>query len=385
MRPARLHPRALLALLLLSVACAAPADEREVVYAWTASADSTQPDFLAVIDVKEGSPTVGQVLTRVPVPGLRNIPHHSEHELAADNRLFVNGFATGQSWVFDVSDRTQPRIVTQFGDLGGYSHPHSFIRLPNGNVLAMYQMQHVGGGMRPGGLVELTPDGVFVRASAPQPASVDTGTRVYSGLVVEALDRIVTTATDMDADFPASRNIQVWRLSDLSLLHTFALPDGPAGDEGLLTAEPRLHSDGRTVLVSTFACGLYRLEGLDSDTPSGRFITSFPRKDGTSCAIPAVVGNYYLVTVPAYSAVVALDISNLSAPREVSRVAFDSTDVPHWLAVSPDQRRVVVTGYGTMMMRVELLTFDPATGALGKQRTVADVGGVPHGTVFSRP
>ena len=385
MRTQRPLPRALLALFLLTAACAGPADDREVVYAWTAGADSTQADFLAVIDVTEGSPTVGQVLTRVPVPGRRNIPHHSEHELAADNRLFVNGFGTGQSWVFDVSDRTQPRIVTKFGDLGGYSHPHSFIRLPNGNVLAMYQMQHGDEGMRPGGLVELTTDGAFVRASAPQPTSVDTGTRVYSGVIVEALDRVVTTTTDMEADFPASRNIQVWRLSDLTLLHTFALPDGPTGGEGLLTAEPRLHSDGRTVLVSTFACALYQLEGLDGDTPSGRFLTSFPRKDGTNCAIPAVVGNYYLVTVPAYSAVVALDIADLNAPREVSRVAFDSTDVPHWLAVSPDQRRVVVTGYGTMQTRVELLTFDPATGALGKQRSIADVGGVPHGAVFSRP
>ena len=77
-----------------------------------------------------------------------------------------------------------------------------------------------------------------------------------------ALDRIVTTTTDMHQDFPASRNVQLWRLSDLSLLKTFSLPDGPAGDEALLTAEPRLLPDGKTVLVSTFSCGLYLMEGL---------------------------------------------------------------------------------------------------------------------------
>lgn len=384
MRHPLMRQFSILSSLALVTACGAPSDDRDFIYAWTAAADSTKADFLAVIDVTEGSATVGSVVATVPVPGAGNKPHHSEHEMGPDGRLFVNGFGTGQSWVFDMTNRAAPTIVAQFGDMGGFSHPHSFIRLPNGNVLAMYQMLHTNGKMRPGGLVELTRDGTFVRASAPQPASIDTGTRVYSGLVVESLDRIVTTTTDMVGDFEASRQVQVWRLSDLTLLHSFALADGPRGGEGKYTAEPRLMDDGRTVLVSTFACGLYLLENLESDSPSGRLVASFPEKERTNCAVPAIVGNFYLVTVPAYSAVVALDISNPAAPREVSRVAFDSTDVPHWLAVSPDQRRVVVTGYATMARRVELLRFDPATGTLSRDRTIADVGGIPHGTVFSR-
>ena len=58
----------------------------------------------------------------------------------------------------------------------------------------------------------------------------------------------MTTTTDMDKDNDgvASRNLQIWRLSDLSLLRTFPLPDGAAGNEGLLTAEPRLLDDGKT-------------------------------------------------------------------------------------------------------------------------------------------
>jgi hypothetical protein len=367
-----------------STACRPQPESREYLYAWTASADTTKPDFLAVIDVTEGSADAGKVLSTHPVPGLRNVPHHSEHEMGPDGRLFVNGFGTGQSWIFDMTDPAAPRIAKQFGDLGGYSHPHSFIRLSSGNVLAMYQMQHDSSGMRAGGIVELTPSGDVVRASAPQPASIDAGTRVYSGAIVESLDRVVTTTTDMDGDSEASRQVQVWRLSDLTLLHTFALADGSRGGEGMYTAEPRVMDDGKTVLVSTFACGLYLIEGLDTETPSGRLVAAFPEKARTNCAIPAIVGNYYLVTVPAYSAVVALDISDPTAPREVSRVSFDSTDVPHWLSVSPDRRRVVVTGYQTMQRRVELLTFDPQTGALAKERTIADVGGVPHGTVFSR-
>ncbi len=367
-----------------ALGCASPEPSRDVIYAWAAGADSSAADFLAVIDVTPGSAAAGQVITRVEVPGRGNGPHHSEHELAGDGRLFVNGFASGQSWVFAVSAPTAPRVVKRFGDAGGYSHPHSFIRLPNGNVLGVFQMQHTASGMRPGGLVEFTPDGEVVRASAPQPDSIPDAHRVYSGLVVGALDRIVTTSTDMADGGAESRRVQVWRLSDLALLHTFSLPDGPLGDEARYTAEPRLMKDGRTVTVSTFNCGLYLLDGLDGDAPSGRLVSTFPRRDDTSCAIPYIVGDYYLVTVPAYSAVVALDISDPTAPREVSRVAFDSTDVPHWISLSPDGRRVVVTGYATMQRRIELLDFDPASGALSRALTVPDVGGVPHGTVFGR-
>jgi WD40 repeat protein len=228
---------------------------------------------------------------------------------------------------------------------------------------------------------------------------------VYSGAVVEALDRIVTTTTDMDGDSPASRQVQIWRLSDFALLHTIVLPDGALGGESMYTAEPRLLADGKTVLVSTFNCGLYLLDGIETETPSGQLVASFPRKENESCAIPVVRGNHYVVTVPAYAGVVSLDISDPSKPREVSRVSFDSTDVPHWISMSADGRRIVVTGYESMKHRVELLHFEAATGALSRDTLFRDAGaatlgvrldnknwphggtaaGIPHGAVFSRP
>jgi hypothetical protein len=78
--------------------------------------------------------------------------------------------------------------------------------------------------------------------------------------------------------------------------------------------------------------------------------------------------------------------------------------VPHWIAVSPDQRRVVVTGYGAMRHRVVIARFDPASGALAPDERFREPGasapgfrmddktwphggsakGIPHGAVFSR-
>ncbi|MBA2632357.1 MAG: hypothetical protein H0U86_05075, partial [Chloroflexi bacterium] len=377
----------------------------EYLYLWTASADSTQPDFLAVLDVTEDSPRYGRLVTTLSVPGARISPHHTEHEMPADGHHFANGFGSGQSFIFDLTDPALPQLAGQFGDVEGYTHPHSFLRLPNGNVLATFQMRHDSAGMAPGGLVELTPAGQLIRASSANAPGTDPGLRVYSAGIVPSRDRIVTTTTDMAEDLPASRQLQIWRLSDLALLHTINLPDGPAGNESLLTAEPRVLADGRTVLVSTFNCGLYLLDGLESDAPSGRLVASFPRKEGTYCAIPVVAGNYYLVTVPAWSAVVSLDISDPAAPREVSRVTFGPGDVPHWIAISPDQRRVAVTGYEGMEHRVMIARFDPATGQLAlddrfREAGVTETGfrmdnktwphggsakGIPHGAVFSRP
>jgi 56kDa selenium binding protein (SBP56) len=380
---------------------------RQYLYLWTAADGGTQPDFLAVLDVTESDDRYGRLVTTVPVPGRGNGPHHTEHEMPADAQLFANGFESGQSFVFDLRDPGQPRIVTQFGDIEGYSHPHSFVRLPNGNVLATFQMRHGhdSAGMRTGGVVEMTPAGRPVRSRSADSPATDPGQRVYSAAIVPFLDRIVTTTTDMHGDSPASRNLQVWSLKDLELLHTFPLPDGAIGNEGLLTAEPRLLDDGKTVLVSTFRCGLYLLEGLAGDAPSARLVASFPQKAGEYCAIPVIAGDYYLVTVPAWSAVVSLDISNPAAPREVSRVTLGPEDVPHWIAISPDHRRVVVTGYEGMKHRVMIARFDPATGQLSLDRRFREEGssapgfrmddktwphggdakGIPHGALFSRP
>lgn len=377
----------------------------QYLYLWTASSDSTQPDFLAVLDVTEDSVRYGKLVTTLPVPGLRNGPHHTEHTLAADAQLFANGFAGGQSFVFDLRDATHPRIASQFGDAAGFAHPHSFIRMPNGNVLGTFQMQHLDGKMLPGGLVEMTTTGTVVRSSSANAPGIGADLRVYSAAIVPGADRIVSTTTDMDKDTPSSNTLQLWRLSDLSLVRSFTLPDGPRGNEGHLTAEPRLMADGKTLLVSTFNCGLYLVQGIDSESPSARLVSSFPQKKDTYCAIPAISGHYYVVTVPAWNAVVSLDISDPANPREVSRMTLGANDTPHWLSISPDQRRVVVTGYDGMEHRVVIARFDSTSGQLAiderfKEEGATEPGyrmdnktwphggnakGVPHGAVFSRP
>ena len=375
----------------------------DYLYLWSASADSTKPDFLAVIDARQKSGTYGKLVGTVPVPGLKNGPHHTEHAMPADGRLFANGFDGGRSFIFDMKNPARPKLDGEFTEIAGMMHPHSFLRLSNGNVLATFQMQHDDQGMAPGGLAELTNRGKLIRSVSDNRPGIDRRIRPYSAAIIEKLDRIVTTTTDMDGEAPV-RAVQVWRLANLELLQTFDLPNGPRGDEGAFTAEPRLLGDGQTVLVSTFNCGLYLLSAVDGSDVTGRLVASFPNKKGTSCAIPVIAGHYYLVTVPAWSAVVSLDISDPAKPREVSRVAFGPEDVPHWISIEPNHKRVVATGYQAMKHRVMMLDFDEATGKLALDEKFRDAGAaaagvrmdnkkwphggtaaaIPHGAVFSR-
>lgn len=390
-------------LLVLSFACtpgeepqaSAASGDSEYLYLWTSAMDTAAPDFLAVLDVRPDTGRYGALVTTLPVLGLRNGPHHTEHQLAADGQLFANGFESGKTFVFDVRDGAKPRIAAEFAEQAGYGHPHSFLRLPNGNVLATFQMRHDASGMTPGAVVEMTPTGVVVRSSSAMAPGVPDGLRPYSGAIVPALDRIVTTSTDMDPKNPYKANhLQIWRLSTLELLHTIALPQGPLGDEGNFTAEPRLLADGRTVLVSTFNCGLYLLDGLEGAAPSGRLVASFPRGGGGDCAIPVVSGRYLIITVPSIPGVVSLDISDPSKPREASRLMLGNGDIPHWISLEPSTRRLVITGFGEMKRRVLMARFDSTSGALaldprfkqpGSERPGFSVAGGPHGAVFGPP
>lgn len=378
----------------------APSD---YIYAWTASADTTQSDFLAVIDARAGSRGYGRLITTVPVPGRVNVPHHTEHALADDRRLFANGFGSGRTFVFDLSIPQAPRIVAQFGEVNGMMHPHSYLRLPNGNVLATFQMQHVGGRTVPGGLAELTTQGRVVRSVSANVAGVDTRVRPYSAAILPAIDRVFTTTTDMSGSAEIN-TVQLWRLRDLKLLSTFDLPNGPRGNEGALTAEPRVLPDGKSLLVSTFNCALFHVSQLESAKPVVQLVSSFPQKKGEYCAIPVIAGQYYLVTVPAWNAVVSLDISDPLKPREVSRVTLGKTDVPHWISLEPNGQRVVLTGYAGMENTLHVLTLDARTGRLALDMRFREPGarapgfrfagkmwphggralGAPHGAVFSR-
>src|SRR6185295_7486707 len=97
------------------------------LFVWAGDADRKESDFLAVIDVRPNSKRYGRIITTLPIGSAKNYPHHTEHEMPLGGILFANGFASGQTFRFDLTNPIKPRLLGSFGAAGEYMHPHSFV------------------------------------------------------------------------------------------------------------------------------------------------------------------------------------------------------------------------------------------------------------------
>ncbi len=402
-------------LLTLLTACGTRADQAPPVaetgtpavgpasghlFVWAGDADRRHTDFLAVVDVDPNSVSYGEIAATVGVADKGTYPHHTEHEMPADGVLFANGFGANRTYRFDLTNPLEPKLLGSFVAGEPYTHPHSYARLPNGNVLATFQMKGHDNG-EPGALVELNPEGGVARLAGAAAPDIDKFVRPYSLVVVPSLDRVVTSSADIHAK-EISQVVQVWRLSSLELLKTVVLPPPPRGDEGFDSAEPRLLADGRTVLVVTFSCGLYRMVGLETTDPAAVLVHTFDSKE---CALPVVAGRFWVQALSEAGALVSLDVSDPATPVEVSRLGLHADEPPHWIALEPGGERIVISG-GSGALESRLLTarIDPRSGALALDETFREEGAerpgisldretwphgaagraIPHGAVFSR-
>jgi 56kDa selenium binding protein (SBP56) len=380
----------------------APESPSPYLFVWAGDEDMQQSDFLTVFDVRPVKPHYGRIVVTLPVGVQGTMPHHTEHEMPPGHILFANGFTAGRTFLFDLQKPENPKILGSFGDVAGLSHPHSFVRLPNGNVLVTFQ-GHGKDNLQPGGLAELDRSGHVVRSVSSADSQFTGETlRPYSLAILPEDDRVVSSSTSMTDLTSVDRLVQVWRLSDLKLVKSLMLPPGPAGHEGENPSEPRVLSDGHTVLVPTFNCGLYLIKGLSGPEPSGEFVHAFGGKD---CALPVVVGKFWIQTVPAIHGLVALDVSNPAKPVEVSRVQLGPKAFPHWLALDERGARLVVNSGDAGEHRIVIVTVNRETGKLAVDGAFRDNGTdqpgfsfereewphgktgrtVPHGAVFSRP
>ncbi|MGH9521317.1 MAG: hypothetical protein ACRD3E_02160 [Terriglobales bacterium] len=333
------------------------------LFVWGGDEARQASDFLSVIDANPSSPTYGRIVATAPAGVAGTMPHHTEYEFPADRHLFANGWEAGHTFVFDLSHPLKPRLAANFTSRGGYSYPHSFVRLPNGDVLATFQSH--GDAYGPGGgLVEMTPTGTVARSgSGIDPSVSKDEIWPYSLEVDSKLGRAVSVNSPMGmpawaklppgswakkrVDEQPTSTVQVWRLSDLSVVKTVKLPADSAKHE-LWPAEPRLLPDG-TMYVATFSCGLYRMNGLDTANPTAESVYSFPgdaNKIEDMCFVPVVVGHYWVQTVSALPGLIVLDISNPAKPVEVSRLKIDGERYPiiHWIAADRNGDRLVISG-----------------------------------------
>ena len=346
--------------------------------------------FIATFDVSPDASPFGKLVAMHAVSKNAIMVHHTNYALPANNVLFANDWKADRTYMFDLGNPAMPRVVAQFRNAGPYMYPHSFVYLSNGNTLATFQYTK-GFNRAPGGLVELDGRGHVVKSSSAANAGVDPNIRPYSMAVVERLDRVVTSSADM-MGAQTSRVVQIWRLSDLRLLHTIALPKPPDWyyDDAADSSEPRVLGDGQTVVVPTFRCGLFLLNDLAGAHPSLQHVYDFGYR---LCAVPVVAGSYLVETMQSGHAIVSLDLHDPAHPREISRLLLNAGEYPHWLALEPDGNRLVITGYGALATHARFATIDRESGQLTLEPQSIDFtrawpdgwngGAKPHGAVFS--
>ena len=395
----------LLLVILLSLAVT-PADAQgssapsPYLFVWSGDGDRKDSDFLAVIDARPSSASYGEVIATVPVGAKETYPHHTEYEFPANSMLFANGWGAGRTFVIDLRDPKKPKLATEFKNISDYAFPHAFDRLPNGNVLATFQVK-TAGFEPPGALIELDPRGAFVRASSADVAGLEKKQLwPYSVLALPKIDRVVTTSTEMGLPQWAqpkshaasheshtltdTHHIQIWRLSDLKLLSTVPLPAPVTGKANLNPAEPRLLPDG-SVYVNTFNCGLFRISGLEGTEPKADSVYTFPGAGSKEeCAVPVVIGKYWIQTDPSLPGLITLDISDPAKPREVSLLVLEEAfNKTHWIAADRNSNRLVITGNNRSWILIADL--DARTGKLTLDRRFKMKEGDRPGISFERP
>jgi hypothetical protein len=388
-----------LLLILTSAACASasrapqpPGSPHLLIFA--GDRDEADEDFFTVVDVRPGSPTLGRALSTLPVGFKASMPHHMEYAMpGAGELLFANAHHHEATLLVDASDPLSLRLARRLAPPPPLRFGHDFVRLANGNILAGF-LRSDGPSPAPGesivpgghgGLAEYTRAGALIRqASAAVPGTDPV--RVYAMVPMLGIDRIVTTSAPMDEDFSADV-VQVWRYSDLTLLHTIRVPPGRNPDGSPLPGAarypfgPRLMPDG-SILMNAFGCGFYRLTDIASDRPKLDNVYTIDAPEAReagrvrgACSVPSLVGRHWIMPVGRANTIVVLDVSNPAAPREVSRLDTPPDFHPHWSAKDPLSNRIVIGAELGGEQGMYVLRLDAATGRLGFDPTIVSPGG----------
>jgi hypothetical protein len=361
-----------------------------------ADRDGAEEDFFAVVDMRPSSETQGRVITTTPFGHRDSMPHHTEYELPPDGTLlFANAHHPEATMLVDVGDAPAIRVAKSLLPPPPLRFPHDYARLPGGNVLVGFLRSGSGRAgpaaddspVEHGGIAEYTAQGELLRfASAATPGHAHP-VRVYAILPMPDIDRIVTTSARMMEKHSANV-VQVWRYSDLSLLHTIDVPAGRKPDGSPLDWAnempfgPRRMSDG-SVLLNAYMCGFYRLTDVASESPSLAHVYDIQGRDPAishlrvGCSVPVVIGTHWIMPVAWSQMLVVLDVADPATPREISRLLLPEDFNAHWAAKDPGSNRIVVGAEMGKEKGMYILAYDPGTGVLSIDTSINPDSGHP--------
>src|SRR5688572_15235946 len=190
-------------------------------------ADMADSDFLAVIDLRAGSASIGTAISTLPTGMKASMPHHMEYVTPpAGELLFLNAHHHETSLLLDVSNPRALRVAKTFMPPAPLRFPHDYSRTPTGTRLVGF-LRSEGPSIDTsetatpgnyGGIAEFSDSGILLRTAMAGNAG-SKPVRPYAFALLPAIDRLVVTSALM-MESTSADVVQVYQYSDFKLLTT---------------------------------------------------------------------------------------------------------------------------------------------------------------------
>jgi selenium binding protein SBP56 len=322
------------------------------LFVWAGDQTRQNPDFLAVIDFNEGSPTYGTVITTLPLPGpgaSGNEPHHVG--LSSDRKVLACGgllsVLKGQKEIFffDVSNPNAPTFLSS-ADPPLSAITDEFYALPNGGFLVT--MMGGAGGAHPGRVAEFNKNLELVTehpANPPHDGFNPHGISVRPEINLMVTSDFVCPSTTLHAvpgGLDLRGSIRVWLFKQRKLLRTIQIP-GAVGtiDVKLIPGDPHQRAftagmaDDHLYLVNTNNGSIKSVFDFSTISPGG-----FPQLMRMTEDRKRL-----FISMNAAGKVVMFDTSDPSHPSVLKILDLGSGSGPHYIALTDDEKRLVITDY----------------------------------------
>ncbi|QWF72197.1 hypothetical protein KEF85_07035 [Methylomonas paludis] len=379
-----------------------PLPTEDTLLVWAGDKLHKAPDFLSVIDLNASSATYGKVLRTVPLPSavlptsanapwanltdkngnlyggaIGNEPHHVG--LSADKKTFVGGGllsvlnGQNQSFFFDVTNPRQPSFISAEGaqvdgSLTYASIADEYEPVSNGHFLATFMGSWDGNA--PGRLIEydthhhvvgVWPDKLDANIPAgfnPHGISFDESRNLLvTSDFICPIHTILGHSHDGGNSDLFRGSVRYWNFDTRQIKQTIPVGDGKAGTIAveLIPRDSKERAfasgviDGKLYLIDPNADS-----GKGSATPVFDFNThpGFVEADGTPPWPHLIrinkIGTRLFITLNyqgQHGRVAQFNIENPTAPKLLGVVNLGVGSGPHFLELSNDEKRLVVSDY----------------------------------------
>jgi selenium-binding protein 1 len=331
----------------------------KTLYVWAGDQARLAPDFLAVIDFDEDSEDYGRVLRTVPVPPPGNVSNEAHHcHLSADKKILGCGgllsLLRGQNGIFffDVSNARYPKFLFSTSTSKS-SITDDFLPLGRGGFLITQMGSQTGG--EPGRVAEFDKELNFMHEWPRRPPQ--DGFNPHGISARPELNLMVTSdfmmpsssLNTMPGDPMLRGSIRVWDLEERKIVRTIQMPDAVGTmDVKLIPGDPK----GRAFTAGMFDGFVYLVNTQDGTAASVLDCENIvphvevPVRGGMTqlLAMPKS-GDRLLFASFQAGQVGMLDVSNPEAPFQTGVVNLGLGARPHAIALTDDDRRLVVTDY----------------------------------------